>query len=1299
MNGFTSTSKAQQARMTDIAVRAPLRALLALVAAAMALLALASFAAADKTIGSPGEGAGQTKSPQGLATDFETGDLYVADQGNNRIDVFKADGTFLRAFGWGVDTGASELQVCTTASKCQAGIAGAGAGQFSSPTWIAVDNDPASSSQHDVHVGTDNFHVQKFTPTGEFLLAFGKEGKGECELNRENDPIGVGPGGIVYVGDTGQVGTTQSFFSRLQRFSPTGACLGQKTLFEGTSNIRNLAVDSTGNSYVTVAGAAGVIRKYDPDGTLLYELDQGGQAEGLAVDPSDDLFAKQQGLQLTKPRLLQLITEYDSSGAHLKRFGYVLRGGLTIPGLATYEDAGHLHLYASVHESGASSVQDLSLPPPGPVVLPEPCEVNAGGLGNTKATLVAEVNPEGEPTTAHFQYVDQKSFESEGGFASPKTKTTAESESIGADFELHEASVKAEVAPETKYHCRAIATNADGSTIGQEGTFTSLQPLEIGPTSVTGVGTDAATVNATVNPLGIPTTGFFEYVSEATYLEDIANLGPEHGFDHAVKAPAGEAIEFGNGESPTLKSAQVSGLLPATSYRFRIRATDSFIEAEGKAPIEGPTKSFRTYGANAGALPDNRAWELVSPGLKDNAEVAVPGNAAGFIEPRYIRIQAGASSGEAVTYTSWTSFGKAESAPATSQYLSKRTPSGWTTENISPAGFLAVPIVPPYNGFSADLRFGAFKTTEPPLTSDCRESEDLYLRDNDTGELRCLDPEVNGGPESQCLVYAGASEDGSRVFLAGAPEGGEDFTYRLYEWSASGIAVVSVLPSETVAPATPSTSFGLSFSRGTGIGGGIENCQFTRTPVRNAISRDGQVAFWTYVPVSAAAPTQLFARVDGSQTVQLDALPAKKAGFGPPGNGIFRAASADGSVAYFTSTNRLISGSKANPGSGQEDPGEPDLYRYELGQEGPLTDLTKGSVPGDVEGVIGASDDGSYVYFVAKAALSGEEEGAAGEKAQAGKDNLYFYHQGEGLRFIAILASPSQSDRGDQGDWQSNPRELSARVSADGRHLAFLSIRAEALAGYENTIAAGEHCRYELAIESNAMLVDSPLCSQAFLYDAESKELTCASCNPSGVRPLGPSVVPGWSNGFEGPRYLSEDGSRLFFESFDALSLADENGKLDVYEFEQKGGGSCSAADPTFDPASGGCHFLISSGKGTDENFLVDASADGRDVFFSTREALTGWDVNENFDVYDARAGGGFAEPSQVPSCLGEACKAPATTPPSVSPPVTPYIEGPGNQVQKPPKKPRKPKKHKHAHKHKAKHKHARANYERRARR
>jgi hypothetical protein len=1065
----------------------------------------------------------------------------------------------------------------------------------------------------------------------------GIKGAGHGQL-AEFPHLAVGPGGVVHVADCMPVnggpfsgGTCKN---RLQKFEPSGDFVEELALPQTSSAPSGLAVDSAGDFYVSVNAA---IRKYDPAGTLLKELAAAEGVGALAVDASDDLFSaeREKGAGIGS----SVIAEYDPAGNTLRRFGYGVIGGAD--GLTPFQSA-----TGDLFTAEDGNVLYRSFPPPGPIVVAEPCKTSF--LGNSKATLLARVNPEGKATTVHFEYVDQKSFEDGGGFASKNTKTTAESASIGSDFFLHDAEGQADLVPETKYHCRVIATNADapGGVVGQEGTFTSKAPLELGTTTVSGVGTETATLNATVNPLGISASGHFEYVEEATYEKDIEELGPGHGFDHAAKAPdvdASEApIDFGTGESLKLGSAQLTGLKPGTSYRFRIVATDVLISPEGKE-VAGPAKGFRTFGAAPGALPDERAWELVSPAQKDSADVAVPvSNTSGFVDDRFVRIQAGATSGEAVTYTSWTSFGDADGAPATSQYLSRRSESGWQTENISPFGFIWFPLIPPFSGFSPDLRFGAVKTTEPVLSADCREGlESLYLRDNETGELHCLSLEAPGAPDSACLVYAGASEDGGRAFFAGTPEGGVSLTYSLYEWSeASGVQLVSVLPSGEAALATSGTAFGPGGT--TGAGGGVEGCQTNRTVLRHAISADGSRAFWTYVPEANGEPTQLYARLNGSETVQLDKAANPKNG----GNGVFRAASADGSVAYFTDENTLLSG--ANP-----EKGRPDLYRYQFGQPKALTltDLTKGPVPGDVRGVVGASDDGSYLYFVAGAVLS-PDPNKAGQVAEAGKNNLYLHHAGV-TSFIAV----------EPGLGSANPRNMRARVSADGRHLAFLSTEAEKLAGYDNTIAAGEHCQNNPTSDGKVELVGSPLCPQAFLYEADSGELHCASCNPSGARPLGPTALPGWSNGFEGPRFLSDDGQRLFFQSFDALVPADENGKGDIYEFERPGSGSCSEADESFDPASGGCQFLLSSGQSEDESYLVDASADGRDVFITTRQALVGWDENDHYDVYDVREGGGFPEPLPAPpTCAGEACKAPPSPAPPAGPaPATPSFQGPGN--------------------------------------
>ncbi|HWB68957.1 MAG TPA: hypothetical protein VG518_03180, partial [Solirubrobacterales bacterium] len=102
--------------------------------AALAILLLAPAAQADRGIvgyigGSAGFGPGQLNIPRGLAINesgagsgAEAGDIYVGDdgEGNVRVDQFHADGTFVRAFGWGVVDGSNAFQICTT--KCQGAV-------------------------------------------------------------------------------------------------------------------------------------------------------------------------------------------------------------------------------------------------------------------------------------------------------------------------------------------------------------------------------------------------------------------------------------------------------------------------------------------------------------------------------------------------------------------------------------------------------------------------------------------------------------------------------------------------------------------------------------------------------------------------------------------------------------------------------------------------------------------------------------------------------------------------------------------------------------------------------------------------------------------------------------------------------------------------------------------------------------------------------------------------------------------------------------------------------------------------
>jgi hypothetical protein len=477
------------------------------------------------------------------------------------------------------------------------------------------------------------------------------------------------------------------------------------------------------------------------------------------------------------------------------------------------------------------------------------------------------------------------------------------------------------------------------------------------------------------------------------------------------------------------------------------------------------------------------------------------------------------------------------------------------------------------------------------------------------------------------------------IFLAkGAltPDAPEAPGFSLYEWSGEGgVKLVSILPGGVPAQPTDRSGFG---EEGKG-------CEMNKRILHNAISSDGSRIFWTYQPRPIAGvpqPSALFARLDGTETIQVD---VPEGGPGPAGRGKFWAASDDGSKVFFTDPNKLT------PDATADASGLGDLYRYDFDAEAgkKLSDLspdpTPGSDPPALQGVLGASEDGSYVYFVANGAL---DAGAA-----AGKPNLYVWHAGEALHFIATLA-PEDAHIPNTGfgrfsglesnlsSWTDTPAEQTARVTPDGHQLAFLSV-AE-LTGYDN-------------VDQSTGNADS----QVYLFDAQSGKLACASCNPSGARPVGFSELPVWITPYEQPRYLSDEGGRLFFVSRDTLALHDSNGRQDVYEFEREGVGGCSAESPAFNSGSEGCVFLISAGASGDESYFLDASSNGRDVFISTRQQLAPADDDERFDVYDARVDGGFASsPPPPPACLGETCR-PAEVASSVPSPASSGFVGEGN--------------------------------------
>ena len=107
---------------------------------------------------------------------------------------------------------------------------------------------------------------------------------------------------------------------------------------------------------------------------------------------------------------------------------------------------------------------------------------------------------------------------------------------------------------------------------------------------------------------------------------------------------------------------------------------------------------------------------------------------------------------------------------------------------------------------------------------------------------------------------------------------------------------------------------------------------------------------------------------------------------------------------------------------------------------------------------------------------------------------------------------------------------------------------------------------------------------------------------------------------------------------------------------------------------SGGCLYLISSGRSDRDNFLYAQSEDGNDVFFASPDLLTGSDAGGTVSIYDARVGGGFAEP-EAAVCEGEGCRPGLTPPPVLASPALPAL---GAEDDVKPAKPKRCPKGKH---------------------
>jgi hypothetical protein len=1155
-----------------------------------------------------------------VAIDQSTGAVFVAGRGrglagpdrpNNRIDVFSATGVFEGAFGWDVDAAApaQALQFCTTATGCLEGSSGSGAGQL---PIVQTEFGPTMAMNpvtgRLVVADTPNLRIDEFEPTY----------------------LGGDVTGISFVRAYGwgvRTGAQEFQICTATCHAPTIANPNEPGAFGETEQPRALAIDSDGNVYA--AGTTGPtgrenrIEKFSDQGAYLgdFVASPAQASEGRLLGPlsfsasTGDLLVYESGGDKN-------IRALGPAGETVESFVVHPEGSLfsgNVEALAEEEATGLL--VASEFEAGGVVVFGEPILP---LVSIDPV-VNPGG---TRAVFEGTVDPTGLFASYKFEY------STDGGV----TWTVAgQSGRLPADEVSHAVSGEA-VGLEalTEYKVRLVAEKAFvGGRAQAETTFqTGPAAPNAGATSAAAISESGASLIAKLNPESEATEYQFECVDQTSFEQSE--------FSDAFKVP--NSPETVNASEAITVQQTVTGLSETATYHCRLSARN------GTGSNIGPETVFVTYRSTPGIAADGRVYEQASPVDKNGSD------AGGW---QYLL--GAAADGDGITYYVGSGGSTGVGGQEFPLYDASRSESesAWGSTGLLPPSSVGNRAL--ILGWSQDL------TRDYVLAWNSGSTATFYIQDLADGTLEQV---ATGLAPYEGARVAGESNDETEILFESPKElvkGAVSGVPNLYSWNriTHSLTLVSLLPGE-VKSSTGSFAGPYDWPDKEPKAGGALAGAYTNL---HAFSADGTTAFFTTRNVG-----HLYVRKHiggaGSSTVQVDAS-QKTNGSGPGGTdpqgaqkAAFMVASTDGTRVFFTSPSELTNDAT----TGTADQGN-DLYRYEVAS-GQLIDVapdTSDPTGAEVQGVLGASADGSYVYFAANGVLAeGAAPGNCRSSAVTGWGagevcNLYVWHEGE-ITFISSIG-PTVASGG--LNWMPLPSIGSsiiamnpARVSTDGHTLVFAT--SLSVTGY----ASEGH-------------------NEFYRFNTESG-LTCVSCNPTGAPPVGRATLQDIEPGVAKPsipgtssfiRNMSADGDRVFFETPDKLVSADTNGDhgcpearavkgcQDVYEWEAENTGSCRSHDE-----DGGCLYLISTGKSAEPSFFAGASENGKDVFFFTQESLVGQDKDQLYDVYDARVGGGLAGQSSTPptSCEGvEACQGPGPSSVVGGSPGTASFTGPGNPPQK----------------------------------
>jgi hypothetical protein len=575
--------------------------------------------------------------------------------------------------------------------------------------------------------------------------------------------------------------------------------------------------------------------------------------------------------------------------------------------------------------------------------------------------------------------------------------------------------------------------------------------------------------------------------------------------------------------------------------------------------------------------------------------------------------------GDAFLYTADGSLdgAPAESVPKYTRYLGVRGADAWLSRGVDPPsgpiGAFGDAAIQQVAATSHDLSHALVVSTLALTPGATNGGGNLYMRDTRSGTLTLV-----ATSSSTDLVWQFARSQGqadakfvapdgrsalflsSLALLPGAPSGA------LYSWTADGgLRLASVLPASEGGAAIKVSSAG-GASTDAGVRDGL--------PFVDGLTH----IYYSALGGSNAAYVRTG---DEVRLVSVSHIPGDPA---TPVPALVEAISEGGRYMVF----RTLENTALTTTTPSWLPGNSWFtYRYDV-----VTDTLDyvGAAP-EGNTLLQMTQDGQTMIVQSQTALDGH--GVDGQR------NLYVWRNGS-LRYVrtADVGIP-------------DPDRSLMILSANGRYLSFTdaSTTTAQRFGFDNVSA---RCPRQFD--------DNPgPCIEVYVYDADADggagQLACASCRRDGARPLGnagdPDVsAPGLSDlgsvrlNSHQAQTVADDGT-VFFTTPDNLVPADGNGANDAYAYK-----------------AGEVRLISRATQGVKARFL-DATPDGKTVFFATDDAIVGTDTDNAVDVYMTRAGAGYpyTAPPVARPCTESDCRGPVPPAPAGSPVGSVSFFGPGN--------------------------------------